>query len=120
MKMWKSLSVLAVATALTASIPPARALASESALPQGVFADTRTAVVAIRGYDLDGSPKVVVIEQTERPILRGYVAEVDPDSGRLLVATERGLLNLVLSPEDAERVQVGDVMLLALVTGDSD
>ena len=119
MKMWKSLSVLAVASALTASIPSARAVASESALPQGVFPDTRTAVVAIRGYDLDGSPRVVVIEQTERPILRGHVAEVDADSGHVLVATERGLLGLVVSPEDAERVQVGDVVLLAL-TDDSD
>jgi hypothetical protein len=120
MKMWKSLSVLAVASALTASIPSARALASESALPQSVFAEPRSAVVAIRGYDLDGSPRVVVIEQTERPILRGHVAEVDADSGQVIVATERGLLNLVISPEDAERVQVGDVMLLALMTDESD
>ena len=111
--MWKSLSVLAVASALTASVPPARA--TESALPKSVFEDARDGVVAIRGYDLDGSSRVVVIEQTERPILRGHVAEVDAESGRLIVATERGLIGLFVSPEDAERVEVGDVLLVALV-----
>jgi hypothetical protein len=115
MKMWKSLSVLAVASALTASVPSARAIANESALPQSVSEDARDGVVAIRGYDLDGSARMLVIEQTERPILRGHVAEVDPESGRLLVATERGLIGLFVSPEDAERVEVGDVLLVALV-----
>jgi hypothetical protein len=113
--MWKSLSVLAVASALTASVPSARAVADESALPRSVFEDVRDGVVAIRGYDLDGSTRVVLIEQTERPILRAYVAEVDSDTGRLIVATERGLIGLFVSPEDAERVQVGDLLLVALV-----
>jgi hypothetical protein len=119
MKMWKSLSVLAVASALTASVPSVRAFANESALPQAAVRDTRDDDLAFRGYDMYLAPRVVVIEQTERPILRGYVAEVDAESGRLLIATERGLLDLVVSHEDAERVQVGDVMLVAL-SDDSD
>jgi len=115
MKRWKSLSVLGVAAALTASVPAPRALADESALPRSAFEDARGGVVAVRGYGLDGSSRVVVIEQTERPILRGHVAEVDTESGRLIVATERGIIDVFVSPEDAESLQVGDVLLVALV-----
>ena len=144
MNVWKSLSVLAVASALAAGAPSARALAGDSvllrtddpassqidesvldsdaalnsdasALPQSVSFDARDGVVAIRGFDLDGSPQMLLIEQTEGPVLRGHVAEVDPDSGRLILATERGLIDVFVSPADAERVQVGDVLLVAFV-----
>src|SRR5262245_28604982 len=49
-------------------------------------------------------------ETAERSIVEGQVAAVEHESGRFVLDTDEGLIGFVTSPDELERVEIGDVV----------
>jgi hypothetical protein len=112
MNLKKSLLILAAAGALFVPVGAARGNspgepASEGRVSEGAV--LKHSDVGAGMTDADG---------VERPILRGEVAAVDHESGQLILATDAGLFQLQVLPEDVQDVSIGDVIRVALIEED--
>ena len=82
-------------------------------VPAAAFADER-APAPLEGLT-PGTP--VVPEPGEAQGAERFMARVlaaEPEQGRLVVATERGMLQLFASPEDVAALKVGDMIEIVL------
>jgi hypothetical protein len=64
--------------------------------------------------DLSGGTGSGTVEFSEQTIIEGRVAAIEPESGRFVLDTDDGPINLVTTPEALADVRVGDIVRVAL------
>ena len=87
--------------------------------PAAAFADEPAA--APREGRTPGTPTVPDTSESQTP--ERFMAQVlatEPEQGRLIVATERGMLELFASPEEVAALKVGDTIEIVMRESDAD
>jgi hypothetical protein len=64
--------------------------------------------------DLSGGSGSGTVQFPERAIIEGRIAAVGSESGRFVLDTDNGPINLVTTPEALADVKVGDIVRVAL------
>lgn len=113
MKLSQILPALAVAALLPAA--PARA----AEVPVGGSAADDSPVTRPGPSDRATSPMTGATETAESPTIEGTIAAIDHDSGRFVLDTDEGPVNLKSTPDQLAGVAVGDVVRVSLVATQS-
>ena len=110
MKLWSTLSTLALAGALVSS----PAFAGNPAGDRSAHSDEGSVV---RGeFLMNQERKIEAAEVMDGARIEGQVAAIEHNTGRLILDTENGPISLTAAPEDLEGVAVGDTILVSLAT----
>jgi hypothetical protein len=109
MKSWSILSTLALASALVAS----PVLAGE---PTGSRSSSPDEGSMIRDGALQPERRIETPEIPDGVRIEGLVTAIEHSTGRIVLETADGPLNLTAAPEDLEGIAVGDVVLISLAT----
>ena len=66
--------------------------------------------------DLSGGSDSGTVQFPEQAMIEGRITAIEPDTGRFVLDTADGPINLVTTPEALADVKVGDVVRVALTT----
>jgi hypothetical protein len=110
MKLWSTLSTLALAGALVSSPVLAGTPAGDRSSLSGDGS-------VVRGDSLmHQERKIEAAEVMDGANIEGQVAAIEHNTGRLILDTKDGPISLTAAPEDLEGVAVGDTILVSLAT----
>jgi hypothetical protein len=102
MKVWSTLSMLALAGAMFASpVAAGHPEGKRSWLPDSPSEQER---------------KLDAAEVPPGGSIEGQVAAIDHDTGRMILDTQEGPISLTAAPEDLHDIEVGDMVRVSLAT----
>ena len=113
------LSQILPALAVAALLPAAPARAAEVPVGASAAEDSPVTRPAAGPSDRATSPMTGATETAESPTIEGTIAAIDHDSGRFVLDTDEGPVNLKSTPDQLAGVAVGDVVRVSLVATQS-
>jgi hypothetical protein len=110
------LSKIALALAVATIVPVTPVLAGNGPTDVSSADESPAARQAPTTTDIVGGPTTGVNEASEGPSIEGTVAAIDHDSGRFVLDTDEGAIDLTTTPDELAGIGVGDFVRVSLVT----
>jgi hypothetical protein len=110
------LSTIALALTIAAIVPVTPVLAGNGPIDVSPADEAPAARQAPTTTDIVGSPTTGVNEASEGPSIEGTVAAIDHHSGRFVLDTDEGAIDLTTTLDELAGVGVGDFVRVSLVS----